>query len=84
MTSAPVKRSLDARVRDALLSPSLRMHLFIVGAALAVGALMSLWLFGDVSFWRVAGAMAIVTHLGIIMMFGAATLRWAARHLFDR
>ena len=76
--TVPDDSVLDRKVKSALLSPSLRAHLFVVGAALfAVGAVV-LWLLPDLSLWWALVAVIVVSHAGLLMVAGAAVLRWIA------
>lgn len=73
----------DRTIRDAFLLPSVRTHLLIVGAALFAAGAVTLWLLPKLSLWWVVVAVVIVTHIGLLMVAGAATLRWVASHHRD-
>ncbi|MCP3993518.1 MAG: hypothetical protein GY722_00425 [bacterium] len=76
--TAPAKPGADRTMTDALLSPSLRAHLLIVGAALFVAGAATLWLLPEVSALWVVIAVVVVSHVGLLMVAGAAILRGAA------
>ncbi len=68
----------------ALLSPSLRVHLLIVGTALFVAGAATLWLLPEVSALWVVIAVVVVAHVGLLMVVGATILsRTASRHRGD-
>ena len=76
--AAPGKPNPDRRARDGWLSPGLRTHLFIVGAFLfVVGSAVSS-LLPELAWWWVLVAVVVVAHVGLLMVVGAAALRWMA------
>jgi hypothetical protein len=68
-------------MKEALLSPSVRTHLLVVGATLVAAGALAMWLLPDLSLWWVVVAVVVVTHIGLLMVAGAAVLRWVGgRH----
>lgn len=71
-------------MRRALLLPSVRTHLLIVGAALfAAGGAAFLFL-PELSMRWVLVTAIVVSHIGELMVIGAAFLRWVARRAAGR
>ncbi len=62
-------------VRTILMSPSVRNHLLIVGAAMFIGAAVALRFLSGISIWWVLAAVSIVAHVGLIMTIGGAIAR---------
>ncbi len=76
MTAKQDEAAADRRIRDALASPGVRKHMLIVGAALFTAGGLTLWLLPELSLWWVVVAVVVVTHIGLLMVIGAAVLRW--------
>lgn len=83
MTTTQDNPTLARKTRDTLQSPSVRTHLPIVGAALFAAGTVTLWLLPELSLWWVVVAVVVVTHIGLLMVVGAAVLRWVASHHSD-
>ncbi len=80
MTS-PAKSEVRRTLTDALMSPGVRTHLLIVGLAMFVSGAVTLWLLPEVSALWIVLAVVVVSHLGLLMVVGAAILRRVAnRH----
>ncbi|MCL1692945.1 MAG: hypothetical protein M3096_04610 [Actinomycetia bacterium] len=78
MTTAQDDTAIDRKVRGALPSPSVRKHMLIVGAALSTVGGLTFWLLPELSLRWVVVAVIIVTHIGLLMVIGAAVLGWLA------
>ena len=74
--TAPTEPASGRPMRNALQSPSLRTHLLVVGAALSIAGGLTLWLLPELSLWWIVVAVVIVSHIGLLMVIGAAVLRW--------
>ncbi|MCP3988583.1 MAG: hypothetical protein GY724_05900 [Actinomycetia bacterium] len=59
-------------MKTILVSPSVRNHLLIVGAAVFIGAAVALRFLSGISIWWVLAAVSIVAHIGLIMTIGGA------------
>ncbi|MCP4225539.1 MAG: hypothetical protein GY773_19560 [Actinomycetia bacterium] len=64
-------------MKTILVSPSVRNHLLIVGAAVFIGAAVALRFLSGISIWWVLAAVSIVAHIGLIMTIGGAIARLA-------
>lgn len=84
MMTAPDDPTLNRKVRDALLSPGLRSHLLIAGVALFAAGTVALWLLPEFSPLWVLVTIIVAGHIGLLMMTGAAALRWVASRFRDR
>lgn len=62
-----------------MLSPSARTHLLYVGLALLVAGVLVPLLIPGVSLWWGVGAVAVGSHVGLLLVAGGAALRWISR-----
>ncbi|NOX31815.1 MAG: hypothetical protein GXP35_17485 [Actinobacteria bacterium] len=64
------------------LSPNARHHLLAVCVALLGAGVLVPWLIPAVSVWWGVGAVAIASHVGLILVAGGAVFRWVGKR-FD-
>ncbi len=80
MTATPESATSERSLGAIVLSPSVRRHLLILGVSMFATGTTALWLLPDLSLRRVAGAVFVFTHVGLLVAIGGAVLRWAAKH----
>lgn len=79
MTTTDKQPTPGHRGGDALLSHSVRTHLLIVGIALFIIGVLTLWFLPEAAAVWLIVAVVVVAHIGLLMAVGATVLRWFAK-----